>query len=292
MITINKASSIPPFSRLRHNPLEARKEKSVTFECTELGFIIAYFLKNFHQFAREIAIYDYAIMPDHIHFILRINHKMEEALGKHMARFKRSICLKAIENNVVSEETKTIFQGGFNDQFLRWDRSLTVLKNYIRANPYRLWIRQTNPGFFTKLNNQIILGEECQIYGNRALLQSPFIEPVIIHRSYSPEDRIRLRQIWEYTYRSGGVLIGAFISPDEREIFKTALQNEGKIILLSNHYLEEREKPAGKLIEHCEKGNLLIITPAKFKGRNSDQISRDACLHLNSLAEKIAAGRN
>ena len=95
--------------------------------------------------------------------------------------------------------------------------------------------------------------------------------------------------------KNGGVLVGAFISEAENEIFKGAAKFGGNIILISNKSFEKREKPTGKLFDLCETGQLLIISPKMdFSKLNQaasqkQKISRAECLFMNSFAEKLAA---
>ena len=291
MITINKGPELPNFSRIIHNKNLALSSKKVKTRLSPLGFVVLDALENLKK-NPKIEIYQHIIMPDHLHFILAIKEKLNESLGYLIGRFKRDIFKEAQRRAVIKPGVELVFENGFNDQFLKHNRSLEVLINYVKENPYRLRVRQVNPQFFERgtVNVETV---ECQTYGNQVLLQNPFIEPVIIHRSYSPEELRRWKERWLYAILNGGVIAGAFISKAEKEIFEYALENDAKIILLSNRSYDQREKPTGKLFAACSRGNLLIISPSELVINESknDSLTRENCLFLNKLAERISADR-
>ena len=291
MITMNKLQGVPPFSKLVKNPYEPDKYKSVRPDYSDIGFIIFKNLKNLKENNSGIIVRQYIIMPDHLHFILEITKELDTEVGNYLAIFKRNIFKEAIELKLMPSSLGTVFEKGFNDQYLRFDRSLDGFYQYIKKNPYNLWIRLQNPDFFRRKYGHKLFGVECDLYGNIQFLENPFIESVIVHRSDSAQIRKQKLELWRYTYQNGGILIGAFISPHEREIFKEALSFGGKIIRISNRGFAKREKPSEGLLSYCEKGQLLIISPRidfiPYPERRP--VRREECLFMNNLALRIAA---
>ena len=287
MITMNKLPALPDFSRLSvsHNN---RLEPNVKTLYHKLGFAIYDALLNFGKITPDVAIEQYVIMPDHIHFIVRIIRENHRHLGRHLAMFKRNVFENARKRGLVRPGFDSIFVPGFNDQFLRYDRSLDVLYQYVRNNPHRLWVRKDKPENFKRINSAIIRGVECQLYGNLHLLDNPFIYPVVIHRRDTEEYLEKKKELWRYALCNGGVLVSPFISKAEKNIFKGAAQWGGKLILISNQELANREKPSKALFELCEKGQLLIIAPKMDLPPTDKDLSRAECLFMNGLAEKIA----
>lgn len=175
-----------------------------------------------------------------------------------------------------------VFAKGFNDQILKNSRSLDTLYKYIRDNPRSLAVRRAHPEFFSRVNKLKIGERTYQAYGNFQLLDNPFKEQVIVHRADTPEIRRLNRELWLYTAANGGVLVLSFISPDEKVIRSEAEESGGRIILIINHLIDSRYKPVGHDFDLCEAGRLLIIS-ANLDG----DLSRSACLTMNSLAEEI-----
>lgn len=262
MITVNKSPGISPFSVVNPSMVAGQQAQvsikdvvsrqtetiSVRPDYTDLGYCIYRSLKEFDRICQKIKIRQYIIMPDHLHVLLEITQPLEEPLGNYMGR----------------------------------------IYNYIRTNPYRLYVRLRHPEFFTKIEKMVLAGEECSVYGNLNLLHNPFIYPVVIHRRDTEAIMERNKELWRYVLCNGGVLAGGFIAPKEKAIFKGAAAYGGKLILISNRAFGEREKPGGALFKLCETGRLLIISPKMDFGPKGDRISRRECLHMNSFAGRLA----
>lgn len=180
----------------------------------------------------KIKILQYAIMPDHLHILLFVESKTEEPLGRIIAKFKVAV-------NKASG-VDGVFSKGFNDQILKGTRSLDVLYRYIRENVRRLAVRRTHPEFFRRVNELRIGEQTYQAYGNFQLLDCPFKEQVIVHRSDSPEKRRRNREQWLYTASNGGVLVSPFISQAEKAIRVEAEKTVSRFIVITNELMGER----------------------------------------------------
>lgn len=286
MITLNKLKALPLFSRLVSR-YDAAEEK-IGVRYYDLGFVVYHALKNFHRLAPDIAILQYVIMPDHLHILLQIMKPLDAPLGDFIAIFKRHILLEAEKASIHLHGSKSIFEPGFNDQFLRSNRNLNIIYEYIRENPKRLWKIKQDPQFFSRIANKIIGDRRCSLFGNLHLLSNPFISEVVIHRKDTPEELARKKEHWRYILANGGVLVGAFISDAEKGIFKGAADYGGKLILVSNRGFEKREKPSGELFKLCSKGQLLIIAPELTIPPLEKGITRAECLQLNAFAESLA----
>lgn len=287
LVTINKRKELPHFSRVICNSIYPKLEVGV--EYLGLGFVIYHALKNFSEINPLIGIRQYKIMPDHLHILLQIKDKMEKPLGEYIAILKRKIFLEAQLANVPLHGCPSVFEPGFNDQFLRYDRNLDVIYQYIKDNPRRLWEILKDPNFFTRVRDRVINNFRCSMYGNINHLANPFICDVVIHRRDTISDINRKKELWRYVLANGGVLAGAFIADAEKEIFKGAANYGGRIILISNKGYGEKEKPSKALFNLCSKGQLLIITPELTVPISEEGVSRAECLQLNSFAEKLSA---
>lgn len=274
-ITLLKSPDMPAFGSLAGDcSVPVGKPGSSYIECSPLGTAIKGALREIGNIHRALRLYQYALMPDHLHMLISVEEELDDILGRKIAIFK----------NIVNKKScrLSVFTKGFNDQILTKKRNLNVIYNYIRSNPYRLAVRRKYPDYFERRENIIINGAPYQAYGNFQLLDNPFKEQVIVHRSDNLETHERNRQIWLHTVANGGVLVSPFISTREKEVRKEAEELNGRVILISSKPLGEREKPTGQDFYQCSRGRLLIIAPLQTMA-----FSRETCLKLNLTAESI-----
>ncbi len=243
---------------------------------SETGKAIKESLREIRLIHPALRLFQYALMPDHLHIILSVEDRLDEIVGRKLGAFKVAVNKRSGIDHV--------FERGFNDQILTKSRNLDVIYNYLRANPYRLAIRKANPDFFFRRTGVVIGGTPCQLYGNLHLLDNPFKEQVIVHRADNDEVYSSNKDRWLYTAANGGILVSPFISKREKDIRKEAELLGGRFILITNRPFEEREKPSGKDFDLCAQGRLLIIAP-----QSPMDFSRSACRQMNSLANHIAS---
>lgn len=279
MITITKQRDKPLFSNIVGDyKISNGQPGCAAVSLTSLGKIIQRVIKALPFIEPSIKLLQYSIMPDHVHILLFVQKRIQEPIGKYIARMKVGINQ---ECGIVG-----IFNHGFNDQILKPSRNLQVIYDYIRDNPRRLAVRVACPDYFQRISMLKIGEVYYQAYGNIQLLDNPFKEPVIVHRADSSETRAGNRDLWLYTASNGGVLVSPFISPDEKAIRKEAEAMNGKIILLTNEAFPERYKPSAHDFAQCSSGHLLIIAP-----KETLPSSRATFLSLNALADRVVSLR-
>ena len=282
-ITLTKSQFSPIFGQLTgHSSISHGEVGCPHIALNKLGLIIAEELKSWPAFHPVIEIYQYSIMPDHIHILLRIREYTPKPLGYYVGNLTGAITRKWRAENGVDY---SVFEPGFNDRIIGGGRSLDTLFRYIRDNPRRLAVRRENPDFFRRVNGLDIAGHRCRAYGNMQLLENPFMEQVVVHRTDSADKRVHDRERWIYTAANGGVLVSPFISPAEKAVRDEAEAIGGKIILITNAPMGDRYKPAARDFALCEAGRLLILSPEGL----DPALTRDACLAMNGLAANIAA---
>lgn len=184
-----------------------------------------------------------------------------------------------------------LFEEGYNDKILLHDGQLDNWKHYLDDNPRRLYLKRQNPQYFTVIHDMEIAGQKCQIVGNRFLLDIPDKVAIIVHRRYTDEENARLREEWLACGERGGVLVSAAISPKEKAVLREAMDRGYNIILLRENGFPTLYKPTGESFDACSEGLLLQISPWEFHMERRT-ITRQQCLSLNNLAEKIAGIRN
>lgn len=187
-----------------------------------------------------------------------------------------------------SAKRPSLFEDGYCDKILMNDGQLDNWKHYLDDNPRRLMLKRRKPDLFTVLTGMTVAGEQCQVVGNRFLLDIPDKMAVIVHRRYTDEENARLRDEWLACGERGGVLVSAAISPKEKEVLREAMNRGYNIILLRENGFPKLYKPTGEAFDACAEGLLLQISPWEFHMQRK-VITRAQCLHLNAMAEAIAS---
>ncbi len=278
-ITMLKAKEAPAFGRLAGDfRIPVGSPGSSYIAASPTGRAVKQALRLISDLHPALKLFQYALMPYHLHMVIAATDRLDEAIGRKLARFK----FKAAE----LAQTSRIFELGFNDQIIYNSRSLDTIYKYLRENPYRLAVRRAFPQYFSKINSITIGNIQLNAYGNMHLLNNPFKEQVVIHRADSAAVKDANRNKWMHVVANGGVLVSPFISKEEKEIRKKAEEIDGRIILISNEILGERQKPSGNDFARCAGGNLLILIPTNPP--ISPSLSRADCLAMNKLAGMIS----
>jgi len=268
-------------------------------EYSELGTtILKDEIGKINKYYPQVEVWKVCIMPDHIHMIVRVNEDMPN--GKHLGAVVRGFktgCSRAwwrltdakapVPSASPEGRRPVLFESGYNDKILLHEGQLDNWKAYLSDNPRRLLIKRQNPELFTVLHGMDVAGHQCQVVGNRFLLDIPDKMAVIVHRHYTDEENARLREEWLACGDRGGVLVSAAISPKEKEVLREAMNRAYRIILLRENGFPNLYKPSGESFDACSQGLLLQISPWEFH-MEKKTITRTQCLDLNALAERIA----
>lgn len=250
-----------------------------------LGSIIAKAIVNLPKHFPIMQIYQYSVMPDHVHILLCVKERSAWHLDYYIDYLEANISgnySRIIGKFIKGEE---IFQPGYCDKPLLLGRSLDVLFKYIRENPHRLAVRKQFPQFFRTLRKLRIGNYECQAYGNLFLLRNPFKEQVVVHRADGREVLEGKRACWMHAAANGGVLVSPFISEAEKKIRAEAEALGSKIILIVHEGFGERFKPADHDFNLCCQGLLLLLSLGL---PSNEPLSRSLCLQMNDLAQYIS----
>ena len=282
-------------------------------ELTELGRAIYHeeILKIPHYY-KMVEVWKLCIMPDHIHMVVRVKEDMPD--GKHLgdvvrgfkvgctrAWWRLSAEVPAGKTAGVAESTTPagspagqkrplLFEHGYNDQILLEDGQLDNWLHYLDDIPRRLAIKRLHPDFFTTMHYKDIDEWHCQLVGNSFLLDIPNKVPVIVHRAYTDKEYADKKQLWLACGERGGVLVSAAISPREKEVMREAMNRGYRMILVRENGFPPLYKPAGESFDACSDGRLLLVSPWEYH-MQQHTISREQCLMLNRLVEKICCHR-
>lgn len=231
------------------------------------------------------------VMPDHLHLLLYVTRNEGVHLGEIVRVFKQGCTddyCAAFPDSPIALNSGSLFQAGYNDRISLNRKQLDALKAYIDDNPRRYYIRKMNPDCFVRVKSIRIGDEEYEIFGNPFILSDPFKSNVRFSRRFTPEQLRRRKLEWLEMIRTDGVLVSPFIHEQEKNVYKYALENGGKIIRICENGFGERFKPMGAEFDLCAEGRLLLVAPKIWKKRKTI-LTRERCMQLNALAERIVA---
>ena len=258
-----------------------------------LGGIIQTTIYDFPVFFKPLQIYQYMVMPDHVHILLRVKERANAHLSYYIGELKKRVAEKFNRKCGYPcdghEEVKgsDIFEENYTDKPIYSCRNLDVWFEYIRHNPHRLAMRMQHPEFFSHMRNLEICGEQMQGYGNLFLLRNPNKRSVVMHSYYDSGQRENLYNNCMDTIESGGVLVSAFISKDEKMIRELAEEKGACVILIKGEPFPERYKPEKHNFDKCSEGRLLILAPKVDWGLER---FRHVCQRMNRIAEAMEQG--
>ena len=146
------------------------------------------------------------VMPDHVHFILRVTERLKRPLGQIIAGFKTG-------SSKAATGKPGFWSAGFQDTILFREGQLANMFNYVRDNPRRLAVKRLYREFFTVKRDLAIEAGltprqrnpdgsfvapasaggqwfHFQAIGNEALLRAPAIFQIQCSRSYLAYRRV------------------------------------------------------------------------------------------------------
>ncbi len=246
-------------------------------ELTHLGGSVRDEWFNIHIHHPEIKLFSLQIMPDHLHGIIYVTKRLPIHLGSIIGYFKK---------DTNKAHGGTLWEESYHDRILQRRGQLEQMCRYVEENPFRLWIKRTQPTYFTVYQNIAIGNTQVEIMGNRFLLNHPFKKQVLCSRNMTEKEIDAARQLLKECNNKDIVLVSPCISHGEKEIMKCGFQ-EGfsQIILLENGFAKH-QKPQGKQFKACSDGKLLLIAPWPHHN-DRKTITREQCLQLNELARII-----
>lgn len=268
-----------------------------------------------------------AVMPEHLHLIVKVVSELKRPLGNAIAGFKTG-CEKIYAK--LGGEGR-LFAEGFVDEICLRSGQLAAEFEYLRDNPRRLAIKRLFPELF-KVSREIRVdfrltpkgrgrpvGENglapsqpqsgrFSAIGNHFLLTRAAFHQVQVSRrffAYARDANGRLLKdeppavaTSEFAAKldaallagkRGAVIVSPCISQGEREIARQAFAAGFRVVTLANKGFSPFYKPGGRLFESCAAGNLLMLAPVGWPYQPAErQMTRVDALILNRLAQLIA----
>ncbi len=294
MITLFKASGIPPFSRITGGKGDYTDNLRVRIILDAPGAIINNEISHLPGYFPWIEIIRFTIMPDHLHIIIFV----KEAGHCHLGNIEATLCgnISRAWHKYLGKGTDTpmtsVFEHYYHDRILRRKGQLRTMKNYVTNNALRNFKRRLVPAPFKLKGEVLINGVAYTFYGNPDLLASPDILAVRIRRSWKAEQIKAQSRLWLAGAARGAVLASPFIRKNERNIRDAAISAGGGIIKLWDNAITEHFSLKPPYDDLFMKGRCLLIGDGEYRTRNfRDKEEKEAYFHsLNDLAAALEEG--
>ena len=277
MVTLKKLPGLPAFSRVvaSEEPPADGRYLEMTPEYTAFARIIRSFAGKWRGIA---PIECFAIMPDHIHLLLKIEDTPDRlALGKYVYQLEKAMAGEYWELRAHGSARSTlgadgtapatlgppapVFEREWHDWIVKKDGQLTAFTRYIRENGLRAWRRQRNRHFFTTVRDIVFAGRTWHAYGNEELLSLPVLEPFRCSRSWT-EDGPEWSEAIGRAERIGpaGAGVGTFMSSCEKACGNAIFKAGGSLVVLTPDGFPPRWHPTRNKEALCAEGRMLFLS--------------------------------
>ena len=295
MVTIKRSDGFPEFAWV------VGDAESHYLEANAITLLFVDIIKTFHETWYCIEpITCFAIMPDHIHLLIKIRdiekrvslavivrmltRALEKAFfaaggaagalaGGAAARDRpggaglRDTLTEASEGGegksgaVDRSVGQHLFEKEWHDWIVKRDGQLAAFTRYIRENAERSWLRKSHREYFQRVNEIEFLGRKWYGYGNAALLELPVLEPFRCSRKWA-EGGAEWREAVDRASRigPGGAGVSTFMSPCEKACGHALGLAGGRWIVLSPEGFGERWHPGRQYEKFCAEGRMLFIS--------------------------------
>lgn len=294
---------------------------AASIQPTTLGeYVIAAFRKMAtmvtEKIGSRIQVYQYQLMPDHFHGILRIHDALPE--GWHLSRMIgawKGDCSReywrqqdAADNAALTHgehnkenagltsgahNKESLFSPGYNDKILYHEGQLDAWYEYLHDNPRRLWLKVHYPDRLRKTYD-FKAGKQGHAYtavGNTFLVKYPERVQVRCHRNLTEEQIQAEVEHYMSLAKGGAVLVSPFISPAEKAVYEAAYKEKLRIIRIVNRGLDGKFiYPSGRDLTGCSAGFILVLAPyADYSAETAEtRITRSQCLDMNGYAADLS----
>lgn len=145
MFTITKHQMAPIFSKLEGNPYIMSGADAPHTVLNRAGVIVKEELDKLESFRRDkIRIIKSVIMPDHLHFVVRVLNELPKPVTVYVG-LTMSACTRRLRDEGILSEDSSCFNPGISDSIVYKSGQLDVLYKYVTDNPRRLMIKRMLP---------------------------------------------------------------------------------------------------------------------------------------------------
>ena len=278
---------------------------------SELGRAIFDHFRKMGEFTPGLEPVYCAVMPDHLHLLLKVECELKRPLGNAIGGFKTG-CEKIYA--WLGGEGR-LFAEGFVDHVILRGGQLAIEFNYLRDNPRRLAVKRLFPALFRvsrRVGVNLRLAPQGQdrqgagvfaapaaravgffsALGNHFLLDRPLAQVQVSRRffgyrrlsgriardekgeplvDFSTPEYEARRDELFAATRHGAVLISPCISDGERQIAREALASGVPLVTMANKGFAPLQKPSGRLFDACSDGRLLMLAPAAWPSQPDEK---------------------
>lgn len=288
LITATAYPNSPALSVLPDIPLDnLKKGEMIIPQNTLLGDSIKDEILAIPSYHPKLEIVRFVIMPDHIHFVVRVRAELKKPLGNELAGFFGSCSAHSCR---ISKKISlvTLFQP-FHDRIIFDYQQLDRAIKYIEDNPRRLIVKRQFPDLFKRYLHLEIAGHEYAAFGNIFLLRSIYLLPVRIHRRWTEAEFKAYKDYCIREMEKGAVPISPAIRKNEKDILNLALDKGGSVIMLTDQGFEDRFKPKGQRFDLCAEGRLLLLAPWPDNTGRKSTAGYNEFHEMNDFAIAIAS---
>ncbi len=304
MVTLRKCAEVQAFCEIANRP---ESHWTIPNDYTR---IFTKEILQFHETWRCVEpITCFAIMPDHLHLLLKIRdipdrlslprlvwllrRRLEAAVfapdgaGASNTPTNNPTPPSPVSRSVAGGRSagRHLFEPDWHDWIVKRDGQLAAFTHYIRENAERNWRRRANRENFRRVQGVRFLGREWFGYGNLELLNLPVIEPFRCSRSWA-ENGAEWNAAMARASRigPGGAGIGTFMSPCEKACGRAIGKAGGRWIVLSPEGFGERWHPSRAHEPFCADGRMLYLSlyPAMAREPTKSELYR-RCHEMGDL---------
>lgn len=306
-----------------HFPLEALAQPNAPhIILSPLGEKVKECLENMPHAIPQIELVCYAIMPNHIHFIVAVRSEMKRSIkmvvrsfmsmtSNIMHRMIKEGTVKWSNENTLSQKDRgdkdaPLWKPGSCVGICPTPTSLHTRIGYVLENPFFGILESERRGFMERTLQLSIAGRDYCGYGNILLLKEPDRMQVFCHRKHPvTQEPYHLTTDFKKEKESvleasanGVVIVTPGISPGEASIMWEVLRSGGNVINIQKEEIPINDKwhPEKERRIYCSQGRMLVLSvkdlPSQtFHDRWGYEIPTDtkyAKFHLlNFVAEEI-----
>lgn len=319
LVTVTTADREPLLGQVEGDAASARIRLST------IGKAVWHEIESIPQRYPQVKVMQHQIMPDHVHLVLRVTERLPDALplGNVVASWKAgcskaAAALRGLKASTLNDTNRglkaatlndtaacglsggaafrspegspkcsSLFAKGFNDSILTGQGQLHHMMAYVRDNPRRLLIKRQHSSLFTIHRGITVAGMSFDAIGNLALLKKPLLA-VHCRRRWTDSEREAYHDRCLQAAQAGTVLVGAFISPAEHAIAQAVRDLKLPLIHLVKNGFNDLYKPVGEAFYATAEGRLLQLAPWPYHN-DSHPITRQQCVEMNTMAERIAS---
>lgn len=287
MVTMHAKEGLQPFSVLSHETSTGIKELPVTRRMRHV-----FFWMTRTAYVRRIRIPNFIIMPNHLHFVVKIEDVERRVSLLEVVNKLYSTLSNAYYDALGVARGESIFEAEWHDWIVLQEHTLEAFSQYVIHNAHRALFRREHAD--ACMPRSYVAGAYTwTCLGMLSPKDVPVRVPVICSRSILP--RSPLWEAWQqFAMRLGPgcVAVGTFMSPCEKMVREAVLKAGGGIVLLQPKGIGPKEHASATDEPLLASGRLTIMTPFAYETRSLTKKELHERCHetLHKIARALQRG--